>query len=97
MKLFKRFLSILTSAALAVSMVLSPLQAMAAEAPLTGTTAEAPLTGTTGEVAWSLDAGTLTLSGSGATADYASGTKAEKAAPWFNQMDEITKIVVEEA
>ena len=31
MKLFKRFLSILTSAALAVSMVLSPLQAMAAE------------------------------------------------------------------
>ena len=88
MKLFKRFLSILTSAALAVSMVLSPLQAMAAEAPLTGTT---------GEVAWSLDAGTLTLSGSGATADYASGTKAEKAAPWFNQMDEITKIVVEEA
>ena len=87
MKLSKRFLSILTSAALAVSMVLSPLQAMAAEAPLTGTT---------GEVAWSLDAGTLTLSGSGATADYASGTKAEKAAPWFNQMDEITKIVVEE-
>ena len=87
MKLSKRFLSILTSAALAVSMVLSPLQAMAAEAPLTGTT---------GEVAWSLDAGTLTLSGSGATADYASGTKAEKAAPWFNQMDEITKVVVEE-
>lgn len=87
MKFSKRFLSILTSAALAVSMVLSPLQAMAAEVSPAGTT---------GDVSWSLDAGTLTLSGSGATADYASGTKAEKAAPWFAQMDEITRVVVEE-
>ena len=40
--------------------------------------------------------GILTLSGSGATADYASGTNAAKAAPWFDHMDDITYVVVEE-
>ena len=63
-----------------------------------GDTPETLVTGTTGDITWKLDltTGTMTLSGTGATADYASGTNAEKAAPWFDHMDAITNVVVEE-
>lgn len=57
--------------------------------------AATPTSGSCGEtVQWSLDksSGVLTISGSGAMADYALGL----AAPWYNHSDYIKEVVVEE-
>ena len=54
--------------------------------------ASAATTGTTGEVNWSFDetTGTLTVSGTGAMADYTSGSQ-----PWYAYKDSITTVIVE--
>ena len=54
-------------------------------------------TGTTGTVTWelNLETGVMTLSGEGATANYKSGTDKAKSAPWFDWMDDIKTIAVE--
>ncbi len=59
---------------------------------------EKTVNGITGDINWSMDidAGKLTLSGIGKTADYTSGTDAAKAAPWFTYMDQIQELDVQE-
>ena len=50
--------------------------------------------GTTGKLKWTLDdAGTLTISGSGAMPDYGTTTNS---APWKDSKDSIVKVVVKE-
>ena len=57
--------------------------------------AETPSSGTCGEnLTWTLDdAGTLTISGKGAIADY---TPADAPAPWFTMQDQIRTVIIED-
>ncbi|MBP3634698.1 MAG: InlB B-repeat-containing protein [Oscillospiraceae bacterium] len=77
----KRILSMLLAIVMVVGLV-----------PGFSITASAATTGTTGEVNWSFDetTGTLTVSGTGAMADYTSGSQ-----PWYAYKDSITTVIVE--
>lgn len=81
----KKLLSVL----LAVCLLLTafPLAAVAAEAD---GEAAGVLSGTTGDCTWTYDDGTLTISGSGAMADYYESS----ATPWLQQSGHIKQLVI---
>lgn len=82
----KKLLSVLLSVCLLLTAF--PLAASAAEAE-----GEAGvLSGATGDCTWTYDDGRLTVSGSGAMADYYESS----AAPWFRQAGHVKQLVIEE-
>lgn len=62
--------------------------------PLGIFTSSAATSGTTGNCAWTLNNGTLTISGKGAMGDYSLVNGLFSYAPWFSSKTDIVKVVI---